>query len=67
MIFFILGISNVISPITYGVESFIDIIIMLIASIGVYILTLKNFRIGNKKGLILLGTYAIYMVYILIR
>lgn len=66
-IFFILGISSVISPITYGLESFIDIIIMLVASVLVYVLTLKNFRIGNKKGLILLGTYAAYMVYILMR
>lgn len=66
-IFFILGISSVISPITYGIESFIDIIIMLIASVGVYILTLKNFRIGNKKGLILLGAYVAYMIYILMR
>ena len=66
-IFFILGISSVISPITYGLESFIDIIIMLVASVLVYVLTLKNFRIGNKKGLILLGTYAAYMIYILMR
>ena len=66
-IFFILGISSVISPITYGVASFIDIIIMLVASVLVYFLTFKNFRIGNKKGLILLGTYAAYMVYILMR
>lgn len=66
-VFFILGLSATISPITYGFESFIDIIIMLISSVMVYLLTLKNFRIGNKKGLILLGTYALYMVYILIR
>lgn len=66
-VFFILGLSATISPITYGIESFIDIIIMLISSIMVYLLTLKNFRIGNKKGIILLATYALYMVYILIR
>ena len=66
-VFFILGLSAAISPITYGFESFIDIIIMLASSVMVYLLTLKNFRIGNKKGIILLGTYALYMVYILIR
>ena len=66
-IFFILGLSATISPITYGFESFIDLIIMLVSSVMVYILTLKNFRIGNKKGLILLGTYALYMIYILMR
>ena len=66
-IFFILGISAVVSPITYGFDSFIDIIIMLISSVMVYLLTLKNFRIGNKKGIILLGSYVLYMVYILMR
>ncbi len=66
-VFFILGLSATISPITFGIESFIDIIIMLAASVMVYLLTLKNFRIGNKKGIILLATYALYMVYILIR
>lgn len=66
-IFFILGLSATISPITYGFESFIDIIIMLVSSVMVYLLTLKNFRIGNKKGIILLASYALYMFYILIR
>jgi len=66
-IFFILGISSFVSPITFGFESFIDIIIMLIASVVVYILTLKNNRIGNKKSIILLGSYAAYLIYILMR
>lgn len=66
-IFFILGLSSVISPITFGFESFIDIIVMVASSIGVYLLLLKNMRIGNKKGILLLVAYAIYMVYILVR
>lgn len=66
-IFFILGLSSVVSPITFGFDSFIDIIVMIVASVVVYILTLKNSRIGNKKAIILLGMYAIYMAYILIR
>ena len=66
-IFFILGISSFINPITYGLESFIDIIIMLFVSVGVYFLILYRHRIGNKKGLLLLGTYASYMIYILMR
>ena len=66
-IFFILGLSSTISPITFRFDSFIDIIVMLGASILTYILLLKNKRIGNKKGIILLLAYVIYMVYILIR
>lgn len=66
-IFFILGLSSAISPITFGIESFIDIIVMVVASVIVYLLLLKNKRIGNKKGIILLALYAVYMVYILMR
>lgn len=66
-IFFILGISSVISPITFDINSFIDIVVMLISTIVVYLLLLKNMRIGNKKGILLLGMYALYMVYILMR
>jgi cation:H+ antiporter len=66
-IFFILGLSSAISPITFGFDSFIDIIVMVGANILVYSLLLKNMRIGNKKGIILLGTYVLYTLYILIR
>ena len=66
-IFFILGISSAISPITFGFETFIDIIVMVFASVMVYVLLLKNNRIGNKKGIIMLLSYAIYLVYILMR
>ena len=66
-VFFILGLSSAISPITYGFESFIDIIVVLGASVLVYGLLLINKRIGNKKGIILLIAYAMYMVYILVR
>lgn len=66
-IFFILGLSSVISPIIYDIEAFIDIIIMLVASIEVYVLILKNFRIDNKNCLILLCSYIAYVVYILMR
>ena len=66
-IFFILGLSCSISPITFGIESFIDIIVMVISSIVVYLLLLKNMRIGNKKGIILLSMYVIYMIYLLAR
>ena len=66
-IFFILGLSSAISPITFGIDSFYDIIFMLISSAVVYLLLLKNMRIGNKKGIILLVMYSLYMVYILFR
>lgn len=65
--FFILGLASTVSPVTFEFHSFIDMILMLIIGIIVLILTLKNMRIGNKKGLLMLIMYIMYTVYILIR
>lgn len=64
---FILGLSGVISPITFGIESFIDIIVMLVATIEVYLIIFKDKTIGKKKGIILLLSYLVYLIYILMR
>ena len=65
--FFILGLASTVSPVTFGLNSFIDMIIMFIIGIIVLILTLKNMRIGKKKGILMLSLYVIYTIYILIR
>lgn len=66
-IFFILGVSSAISPITYSINSLFDITFMLISSICVYLLLLNKKRIGKVKGMILLSIYALYMLLIFIR
>lgn len=66
-ILFVLGLSSSISPVTYQFASFVDMIIMLVVSIFVYILTVKNRNINRFEGVILLSLYAVYMVYIFIR
>lgn len=66
-IFFILGLSSIANPLTLGMETFIDIIIMLITGILVYFLVLKNNHIGYKKGMLMLALYAVYTTYIIIR
>lgn len=66
-IFFILGLASTVSPITFGVESVIDIIIMGISGIIVYIFIRKDYRIGKVKGPILVLLYIAYMLYVLFR
>jgi len=66
-VFFVLGISSTISPITFGIESFIDVIVMFIASIIVYLMILKNKHIDKKRGMILILLYILYMIYILFK
>lgn len=66
-IFFILGITSAISPVVFGFESFIDIIVMLICSLFTYFILLVNNKINRKSGIVLLIMYFSYMAYILIR
>ncbi len=66
-IFFILGISSAVSPIPFGVDTLIDIIWMMVAGLLVFLLVLKNYRIGRKKGPFLVLMYISYMIYILLR
>lgn len=65
--FFILGLSSTVSPITFNFYSFIDMIIMLFIGVLILLFTLKNKRIGRKKGCIMLTLYVIYTLFILFR
>lgn len=66
-IFFILGLSSVVQPLLLNLNAFYDIIIMCFVGIIVYLFAIKNRRIGNKKGIIMLILYAIYIFYIAVR
>lgn len=66
-IFFILGISSALNPLILNLNSFYDIIIMCFVGIVVYLFAIKNRRIGNKKGIVMLILYVIYIFYIAIR
>ncbi len=66
-IFFILGVSGAVNSIIITSESLIDIIIMGVTGLIAYLFTIKNSRIGNKKGIIMLLLYLAYLVYIIYR
>lgn len=66
-IFLILGLSSIVNPLTYNFNTFINILIMLVSGLIVFFLTLKNMRIGRKKGIIMLSLYALYTVFLLVR
>jgi len=66
-IFLVLGLSSIISPGTYGIETFIDITVMLFSGLIVYLFLLKDHGIGRKRGTSLLLIYILYVIYLLIR
>lgn len=66
-IFFILGLSAFIHPITVNPEVFVDMTFMLIVSILAYIFAITKKKINKVEGSILAITYVAYMFLIIMR
>ena len=66
-ILFVLGLSSTISGLIIKPEALIDSLILFAVSIMCYLFTCYKSRIGNKKGIIMIGTYIIFMIYIIMR
>lgn len=68
-ILWVLGLSAVISPITYNPAMNFDIIFLVVVSLGLLPLIFvgKKYHFTKKEGLVLIGLYVAYLVYIIIR
>ena len=62
----ILGASSFICPLSIGIESIIDLMILIVGCIGVLFI-LNDFRIKRYEGISMLIFYLSYCVYIFIR
>ena len=65
-ILFILGATSVISPLNIGLESVIDLMILIVGCIGVLFM-FNDLRIKKHEGISMLIFYAVYCIYIFIR
>ena len=63
----ILGLAATISPVTMHMENLIDAAILIGASVLVWIFAWSKEKIVRSEGLVMLGMYAAFMVYICIR
>lgn len=66
-VLFILGLTNTISPIKTTNIMFIDTLIMLIIVVITYILAYDKNDFNRKDGLILMGLFIVYSIYIILR
>lgn len=66
-ILFILGASSFFSPMHIAFESVIDLVILIVLSIIVLIMFLKDYRLRNYEGASMIALYIAYCVYIFIR
>lgn len=66
-ILLILGASAAIKPITVNVLAVYDTIILIVASLIVYVCAVSRKGISKKEGILFLVIYIVYFVYILLR
>lgn len=66
-IMFILGASSVLSPISILGESLIDAILLLIVSAILLIFAYTGKKFDKKEGVVCVGLYVIYTIYLLLR
>ncbi len=66
-IFFILGISSVITPLTVDNKIFIDVTVMILLTVLLLFFSRTQFKVGKYEGMILAAAYILYLVYIIIR
>lgn len=66
-IFLILGLAATIHPISINFTSFTDIIILAITSFIVYIFIRHKKDINKMEGIIMIGLYIAYIVYVVMR
>ena len=65
-ILFILGSTSFISPLNIGIESIIDLMILIVGCIGVLFM-FDDLKIKKHEGISMLMFYATYCIYIFIR
>lgn len=66
-ILLILGVSSFITPITLDVTAVYDTIILIIASIVVYVSAISKREIQRKEGILFLVCYFVFFLYVFMR
>jgi cation:H+ antiporter len=63
----ILGFCSIISPATVELSSLVDCLIMLASAVLVFLFSFKSMKVNGWQGIILIGVYAAYLAYIILR
>ena len=66
-IILILGLTAIVNPVTVAWSSLVDVIVMIVSIVTIFIMSLKNEKIGKYAGIILIVMYCIYLTYIILR
>ena len=64
-ILFVVGTSALITPVTYAANFFVDSIVCIATAVLLWVLVVKNKRLGRAGGACMLVCYAVYFVYLI--
>ena len=64
-ILFVVGTSALITPVTYGANFFVDSIVCIATVVLLWVLVVKNKRLGRLGGACMLVCYAAYFAYLI--
>lgn len=64
-ILFVVGTSAVITPVAYAANFFVDSIVCIATAALLWVLVVKNKRLGRAGGVCMLACYAAYFVYLI--
>jgi len=65
-IVFVLGIAGTVTPLTTGSQIIVDLLVMLGATLVVFVVALKG-KIDKKHGYLFIVLYALYLIYLIVR
>lgn len=63
---FVLGISATVNPLTTGSQVLVDVFVMLGITVLLFVFSLSG-KLRKAHGFVLLGCYALYLVYLILR
>ena len=66
-ILLVLGVAAAISPVAFYMENLIDAAILILMSIVVWLFAHSKEKISKGEGIVMLGMYVVYLVYICLR
>ena len=66
-ILLILGVSAAITPIVLDITAVYDTMILIMASIIVYVAAISKHEIRRKEGVLFLVAYLAFFIYVLLR
>lgn len=66
-ILMVLGVAAVISPIDFVMSNAIDILAVVVATLVCWVVAAKNKSLGKGMGALMVGSYFVYMVYVIMR